>query len=81
MFILGTAYQGCFEIFGNSFSKLLSFYFEEKVTQIIKCRGAGGLSVKKTWRFICIPFFFFKHPIMCYVAATGLTTAVRWSSV
>lgn len=57
--------------------RLLSFYFEEKVTQIIKRRGASGLSVKKTWRFICLPFFFFKNsPIMYHIAATGLTTAI-----
>lgn len=57
--------------------RLLSFYFEEKVTQIVKRRGASGLSVKKTWRFICLPYvFFLNSPIIYHIAATGLTTAI-----
>lgn len=76
MFVVETVYQGYLEVFGNSL-RLLSFYFEEKVTQIIKDRGASGLSVTKTWRFIFLSFFFFlTSPIMYHVAATGLTPAI-----
>lgn len=60
MFVVETVYQGYLEVFGNSL-RLLSFYFEEKVTQIIKDRGASGLSVTKTWRFIFLSFFFFNQ--------------------